>query len=138
MSSPPTRFVADFIGKVNLIDAKVLSHSGKSITCEAKGLGQMKFNTDKTCGDKVAVAVRPEKLKISTTEPKAAGLIKVSGKVRDVAYYGDTSHVVVSIKGGPDLQVNVQNNTRTGGSGVERGQAIWVSWTPDDSLVLTE
>ena len=135
---PATRFVADFIGKVNLIDAKVLSRSGKSISCEAKGLGKLNFNTDKTCGETVAVAVRPEKLKISKTEPKAAGLIKVSGKVRDVAYYGDTSHVVVSIKGGPDLQVNVQNDTRTGGSGVERGQAIWVSWMPDDSLVLTE
>jgi hypothetical protein len=32
----------------------------------------------------------------------------------------------------------VQNDSRTGGSGVERGQAIWVSWMPDDSLVLTE
>lgn len=135
---PATRFVADFIGKVNLIDAKVLSRSGKSISCEAKGLGKLTFDTDKTCGDTVAVAVRPEKLKISKAEPKAAGLIKVAGKVRDVAYYGDTSHIVVSIKGGPDLQVNVQNDSRTGGSGVERGQAIWVSWMPDDSLVLTE
>ena len=98
----------------------------------------MSFDTDKTCGDNVAIAVRPEKLKISKTEPKTAGLIKVTGKVRDVAYYGDTSHIVVSIKGGPDLQVNVQNDSRTGGSGVERSQAIWVSWMPDDSLVLTE
>ncbi len=71
--------------------------------------------------------MRPEKLKISKAEPKAAGLIKVQGKVRDVAYYGDTSHVVVAIKGGPELAVNVQNDTRTGGSGVERGQAVWVS-----------
>jgi spermidine/putrescine ABC transporter ATP-binding subunit len=135
---PATRFVADFIGKVNLIDAKVLSKSSNSIACEAKGLGKLNFNTDKTCGDTVAIAVRPEKLKISRTEPQSAGLIKVSGNVRDVAYYGDTSHIVVSIKGGHDLQVNVQNDTRTGGSGVERGQAIWVSWMPDDSLVLTE
>ena len=99
---PATRFVADFIGKVNLIDAKVLSKTAKAITCEAKGLGKLNFNTDKACGDTVAIAVRPEKLKISKTEPKAAGLIKVSGKVRDVAYYGDTSHIVVSIKGGHD------------------------------------
>ncbi|MEQ1524912.1 MAG: ATP-binding cassette domain-containing protein, partial [Aestuariivirga sp.] len=92
---PATRFVADFIGKVNLIDAKVLSRTGKSISCEAKGLGKLKFDTDKTCGDKVAIAVRPEKLKISKAEPKAASLIKVQGNVRDVAYYGDTSHIVV-------------------------------------------
>ena len=68
---PATRFVADFIGKVNLIDAKVLSQSGKSISCDAKGLGKLNFDTDKTCGDNVAIAVRPEKLKISKAEPKA-------------------------------------------------------------------
>ena len=135
---PSTRFVADFIGKVNLIDAKVLSRSAKGISCEAKGIGKMSLTTDKTCGDTVAIAVRPEKLKISKTKPTGAKLMTVSGKVRDVAYFGDTSQIVVTAADGLDLQVNVQNDTRTGGSGVERGQSIWVSWLPNDSIVLTE
>jgi spermidine/putrescine ABC transporter ATP-binding subunit len=135
---PTTRFVADFIGKVNLIDAKVLGTTGKTITCEAKGLGKMTVATDKACGTSVAIAVRPEKLKLSATKPADAKLLSIAGKVRDVAYYGDTSHVVVSAADGLDLQINVQNDTRTGGSGVERGQKIWVSWAPDDSIVLTE
>jgi spermidine/putrescine ABC transporter ATP-binding subunit len=135
---PTTRFVADFIGKVNLIDAKVLGTTGKTITCEAKGLGKMTVATDKACGTSVAIAVRPEKLKLSVTKPADAKLLAIAGKVRDVAYYGDTSHVVVSAADGLDLQINVQNDTRTGGSGVERGQKIWVSWAPDDSIVLTE
>ena len=46
---PATRFVADFIGKVNLIDAKVLGKSGKSISSDAKGLGKLSFDTDKSC-----------------------------------------------------------------------------------------
>ena len=135
---PATRFVADFIGKVNLIDAKVLNKTTKTITCEAKGLGKMTIATDKACGAKVAIAVRPEKLKLSKVKPTGAKLMAIEGNVRDVAYYGDTSHVVVSAADGLELQVNVQNDTRTGGSGVERGQKIWVSWTPDDSIVLTE
>ncbi len=135
---PTTRFVADFIGKVNLIDAKVLSTTAKAITCEAKGLGKMSVPTNKSCGDTVAIAVRPEKLKLSVSKPADAKLLAIAGKVRDVAYYGDTSHVVVSAADGLDLQINVQNDTRTGGSGVERGQKIWVSWAPDDSIVLTE
>jgi len=135
---PRTRFVADFIGKVNLIEAKVLGRKGRDLTCEAKGLGKMSVSTDKTCGDTIAIAVRPEKLKLTKAKPTGAMLMAVSGKVRDVAYYGDTSHVVVAIADGLDLQVNVQNDTRTGGAGVERGQNIWVSWTPDDSIVLTE
>ena len=86
----------------------------------------------------IAIAVRPEKLKIGTAEPLAANVIKARGKVRDVAYYGDTSHVVVAVENGLDLSVNVQNESRLGGAGVERGQEVWVHWSPEDTLVLTE
>ena len=134
---PRSRFVADFIGKVNLIDAKFLGQKGKAITCEAKGLGKMEIASDKTVGGSFAIAVRPEKLKITTTEPMSSA-IRLQGKVRDVAYYGDTSHVLIEGKGGLDLSVNVQNDTRTGGAGVERGQSVWVHWASEDSIVLTE
>ena len=135
---PKNRFVADFIGKVNLIDATVSSQKGKTISCVAKGLGKVELVSDKSVGKSISIAVRPEKLKISKAEPKAAKCIKLEGKVRDVAYYGDTSHVVVEGKDGLDLSVNVQNDSRIGGSGVERGQKVWVHWAPEDSIVLTE
>jgi spermidine/putrescine transport system ATP-binding protein/putrescine transport system ATP-binding protein len=135
---PASRFVADFIGKVNLIDAQVLSSSGKRLACEAKGLGRIELTADRDLKGAVSIAVRPEKLKISAAEPEAAKLIKVAGRVRDVAYYGDTSHVVVSADGGLDLSINVQNESREGGAGVERGQKVWVHWAPEDSIVLTE
>jgi spermidine/putrescine ABC transporter ATP-binding subunit len=135
---PASRFVADFIGKVNLIDAKVLGHKAKKLTCQVKGLGQIEVPADGEMGANVAIAVRPEKLKISVAEPKSAKVIKVEGKVRDVAYYGDTSHVVVAVKDGLDLAINVQNEKRAGGAGVERGQKVWVHWSPEDTLVLAE
>ena len=133
---PKNRFVADFIGKVNLIEARVHRQIGRKIDCELKGVGRMELASDNLVGGQVAVAVRPEKLKIATSEPSTA--IRVQGKVRDVAYYGDTSHVVIEAADGLDLSVNVQNDTRLGGSGVERGQSVWVSWAPEDSIVLTE
>jgi len=135
---PNTRFVADFIGKVNLIDARVVGQKGKTITCEAAALGRVNVITEKPVGSGVAIAVRPEKIKIVKTEPKLKSAIKLEGKVRDVAYYGDTSHVVVEGKNGLDLSVNVQNDSRLGGAGVERGQKVWVHWAPGDSIVLTE
>ncbi len=135
---PASRFVADFIGKVNLIDAKVVKSGAKSVTCDVKGLGKFEFPEDRACVGSVAIAVRPEKLKISKTEPKGAKLIKIEGKVRDVAYFGDTSHIVVAARDGLDLSINVQNEKREGGSGVERGQKIWVAWSPADSIILME
>ena len=135
---PKSRFVADFIGKVNLIDTKVLGQIGDVITCEAKGLGAMELLCDKKVGSGVAIAVRPEKLKITRDRPKGAKLISLEGTVRDVAYFGDTSHIVIEGRDGLDLSVNVQNDSRAGGSGVERGQKVWVHWAPEDSIILTE
>jgi len=133
---PVNRFVADFIGKVNLIEASVVSGNARSAVCDARGLGRIELPVDKAASGAVTIAVRPEKLKISRTAPAAA--IKMQGKVRDVAYYGDTSHVVIECADGINLSVNVQNDTREGGSGLERGQATWVYWSPEDSIVLTE
>ena len=135
---PSNRFVADFIGKVNLIEAAVLGQKGKVVSCLTQGLGNMNVSTDKSCGDKATIAIRPEKLKISTTEPKGAGLVKSRATIRDVAYYGDTSHIVADATEGLHLEINVQNNSRTGGSGVERGQKVWVHFDPADALLLTE
>jgi hypothetical protein len=44
----------------------------------------------------------------------------------------------VEAKGGLNLSVNLQNDRREGGSGVERGQVVWVHWSPKDAIVLTE
>jgi spermidine/putrescine transport system ATP-binding protein/putrescine transport system ATP-binding protein len=136
---PSSRFVADFIGKVNLINAQVVSSTPKVLVCDARGLGKVELpHSGKTAGGAIAIAVRPEKLKISEDQPKSAKAIKAEGKVRDVAYYGDTSHVVVRCNDELELSVNVQNDSRAGGSGVERGQKVWIHWAPEDTLVLTE
>jgi spermidine/putrescine ABC transporter ATP-binding subunit len=135
---PRNKFVADFIGKVNLIDAAILGQKGKKVSCMAQGLGKLEVGSDKSPGDKATIAIRPEKLKISTTEPKGAGLIKTRATIRDVAYYGDTSHIVADASDGLDLSINVQNDSRTGGAGVDRGQKVWVHFNPADALLLTE
>ncbi len=135
---PANIFVADFIGKVNLIEATASSALNGKVMCEAQGLGRIELPHDRASGGKVAVAVRPEKLKISPAEPQSAKLIKIKGRVRDVAYYGDTSHVVIACGNGLELSVNVQNERRLGGSGVERGEEVWVHWLPEDTIVLRE
>ena len=135
---PANRFVADFIGKVNLLDASIIGQKGKTVSCDAKGIGKFDVKSEKTCGATATIAIRPEKLKISTAEPKGAKLVKAKVTIRDVAYYGDTSHVVADTSTGQPLEINVQNDSREGGAGVSRGQKVWVHWQPEDSLLLTE
>ncbi|MCB1380442.1 MAG: ABC transporter ATP-binding protein [Alphaproteobacteria bacterium] len=135
---PRNRFVADFIGKVNLIDAMVTGHKGNELSVDAKGLGRIAVPFDRQAQGAISIAVRPEKIKVNASEPKAAKLIKMEGKVRDVAYYGDTSHVVVEGAGDMQLAVTVQNESRGGEGSLARGQPVWVSFEPADSIVLTE
>jgi ABC-type Fe3+/spermidine/putrescine transport system ATPase subunit len=134
---PVSRFVADFIGKVNLIDAEIVGSAAKAVICEAKGLGRITVPHEAAISGKIAVAVRPEKLSISERAPEAQSLIRTRGQVQDVAYYGDTSHVFVTAEGGIELMVNVKNERRSG-STVARGQELWISWAPEDTLILTE
>jgi spermidine/putrescine ABC transporter ATP-binding subunit len=135
---PKSRFVADFIGKVNLIEGRVVSKKPNAVVLDVPSIGKMEMATKDIVGETAAIAVRPEKLKITKSEPKEAKLVKVKVAIRDVAYYGDTSDVVASLPDGQDLYVTVQNESREGGSGVERGDKVWMSWEPKDSLLLTE
>jgi hypothetical protein len=45
---------------------------------------------------------------------------------------------VIACGNGLELSVNVQNERRLGGSGVERGEEVWVHWLPEDTIVLRE
>ncbi len=134
---PASRFVADFIGKVNLIDAAVVAYADGSIVCEAKGLGRLTLPRSGSVSGPIALAVRPEKLKLSLDSPPADGLVRTRGTVHDVAYFGDTSHVYLTTANGLELMVNVQNERRQAAD-LGRGQDLWISWAKDDTLILTE
>jgi spermidine/putrescine ABC transporter ATP-binding subunit len=135
---PTNRFVADFIGKVNMFDAKVLSQKGRVLACDAKGIGRVDIPTDKTCSGMVTIAVRPEKVEIALKKPTEKGAIIAESKVTDVAYYGDWSEVVTELADGSHVSINVQNDRREAGSNAKRGDKVWVYWQPEDSLILTE
>ena len=130
---PASRFVADFIGKVNLIDAAVLGVGEGALMCEAQGIGRLNLPHREEASGRVSLAIRPEKLTLSAEPPTASGLISIRGKVADVAYFGDTSHVSLVTPSGLELLVNVHNRQ----AGAMRGQELWISWTPEDTLVLT-
>jgi spermidine/putrescine ABC transporter ATP-binding subunit len=134
---PHSRFVADFIGKINLIDATVTGTSKAGVTCLAKGLGRVVVPHDGTATGSVSLAVRPEKLILSETEPAPGSDICARGVIRDVAYYGDVSNVFVACADGLELAVNVQNDRAAAGL-LENGRDVHVSWHPSDTLILQE
>jgi putrescine transport system ATP-binding protein len=73
---PNSRFVADFIGSINMVDGEVARSEGKRRggTCAALGAARLRGGRQTSCGkgDKVSVAFRPEKVTISRRKPAAA------------------------------------------------------------------
>ncbi|MEM9139881.1 MAG: ABC transporter ATP-binding protein [Pseudomonadota bacterium] len=133
--TPKSRFVADFIGKVNLLDAQVTGAGTGGVSVEIARIGRAEIPHTGPAEGAVTLAVRPEKIRMTSTAPDAA--MKVQGRITDWAYYGDTSHIYVQPADGPRLSVTVQNQTRTTvESGADIGDDVWLSWSAADTLIL--
>jgi spermidine/putrescine ABC transporter ATP-binding subunit len=136
--APASRLVAEFIGRINLFPARVTGGDGGRLVCEVPGVGTVPVPAPSPVSGDVALAVRPERLSIGVAPPATPDAVAIEGTIRDVAYFGDTSHVVVITSAGQRLLVNVPNDGRHGVGGITRGERVRVSWSPRDMLVLAE
>ncbi len=134
---PVNRFVADFIGKTNLFDAKVVGAEGQEVVVEVEGIGRFAIPFNGQASGNIAVAIRPEKVRITEDEP-ADDDVKFQGEVAQVAYYGDESHFLVDNPTGVTVTANIQNYTREHQSRVAVGDQVWLSWNTGDTLILTK
>jgi spermidine/putrescine ABC transporter ATP-binding subunit len=135
--SPNCRMVADFIGTTNLFLGRVLGRADDGIRLDAEGIGELCLPEDGEPGSEVGIAVRPEKVRISHERPEN-GLIAVPGRVAQLAYFGDYSHVFV--EAGPNLRITCYrtNHSRHQAGALAVGDTCWVSWHPADCILLTE
>ena len=139
---PNCRFVADFIGQMNLFEGRVKGRRGDELDIEVPGVGDVRVPVieghERDGGDvtgEIGIAVRPEKVRLQR-ERGAEGRIYLHGKVSQVVYYGDSSHVFVTLDSGQTISVNEQNEVRSTAPAIEVGQELWCSWDPRDTLIL--
>src|SRR5438309_1219867 len=64
-SFPTSRFVADFIGKCNLLEGPVSASSGGLVTVDVPALGSVRVATDSSLppGPPATIALRPEEIR---------------------------------------------------------------------------
>jgi putrescine transport system ATP-binding protein len=140
---PSSRWVADFIGEVNLIEGRVIEAAPGAATVMSQDAGKLHgaAATDVRAGDTVWIAVRPEKVRISLEPPAAAAATAavncIAGQVWDIGYLGDMSIYKVRLDNGFVMKAAAPNMTRL----IERpfgfDQRVWLSWGPDAGSVLT-
>jgi putrescine transport system ATP-binding protein len=139
--SPANRFVADFIGSVNMFEGQVTQEGpdGVHVTCTEMG-GTVRAERAVTCarGATVWTAIRPEKISISRSAPAGEADNVVRGTVREIAYMGDLSIYLVQIDSGKMLRVTLPNTRRGGERPLAREESVWLSWHGSSPVVLTE
>jgi putrescine transport system ATP-binding protein len=143
--SPATRFVADFIGSVNMFEGRVSAERAQGLRLECEELGcALRADSTVSCtpGATVWAAIRPEKINLGRQAPSAAerGAAENSarGTVREIAYMGDMSIYLVQLASGKMLRVTLPNTTRGGERPIARGEDVWLSWHGSSPVVLTE
>ena len=134
---PNRRYVADFLGSINLIAAKVASHSKGVAKVETRqgDLLSVDSNHNLSKGDDVWLAARPEKLSISLDKPKARNLLQ--GEVWDIAYLGDLTIYKVKLDGGDYAKVSVLNRSHTSARAITWEDRVWMSFEPSAAMILT-
>lgn len=132
---PGSRFVADFIGTVNLFEGEV----------DLAAPDAMRVNTEVgpvlvdpmpglRARQKVAVAVRPERMHLSRAPVEAAN--SLSATVQDYAYMGDITIYKLVLDGGRSLKVSVANGAQDGAP-ITWDEAVHVSFSQRAGVVLT-
>ncbi len=140
---PTSRFTADFIGSINLFDGTVTSVKSGKARIEAAKAGctfEAPVAPGFKSGDRVGVAVRPEKITISRTEPESTSVNAVQGEVLDLGYFGKDSLYRVKLANGELIRVNRVNEQRVGEAGrqVDWDDKVWLTWDANSAIVLPE
>ncbi|MES2227338.1 MAG: polyamine ABC transporter ATP-binding protein [Pseudomonadota bacterium] len=142
--TPANRFVADFIGNVNLMDgALVKDEIGRVLVRCADCTHYVGDGITGTEGMTVSVAVRPEKIRLSReTPPAAAGetglpFNSAQGTVKDMAYFGSFTVYHLRLASGALLKVSAGNTERHHDHAIRHGDAVWAHWSPTSQVVLT-
>lgn len=136
--TPATRFVADFIGNVNLMDGTLAEDHPDHvvITCQDTShyVGHGITGTE---GMPVTVALRPEKIRLARQEPGGVHN-KVRGTVRDLSYFGSYTVYHLELASGLLLKVSQSNVERHPEDVLTWDDQAWAHWSDSAQVVLTQ
>jgi putrescine transport system ATP-binding protein len=138
---PNSRYVADFIGDINLLEGKVAANGAGAVRLESPGTGavvEVEQAIVARPGDQAWFAIRPEKVGISLDRPGDANSNCVAGEVWDIGYLGDVSIYHVRLATGATMKSTVTNRTRLVERPITWDDKVWLSWRRDAGVVLTE
>lgn len=135
---PNSRFVADFIGSVNMFDGQLVEDEPGHVRIRCPELESTVFvshGISAAPDAKVSVAIRPEKIEMTRTPPEGAEN-RARGVVKEIAYMGDMSVYLVRLDSGRMVRVTIPNIERHD-ERIVWDEAVHLSWHASSPVVLT-
>jgi putrescine transport system ATP-binding protein len=138
---PNSRYVADFIGDINLLEGRIASTAGGAVRLDCAGTGATVAVTQElsaSAGDGAWFAIRPEKVSVSLEKPADVGVNALAGEVNDIGYLGDISVYHVKLPTGATMKATLTNRTRMVERPITWHDKVWLTWAPDSGVILTQ
>ncbi|TMJ05902.1 MAG: ABC transporter ATP-binding protein [Alphaproteobacteria bacterium] len=133
---PASRWVAGFVGDVNLIEGRVTAVYPSFVMVDRVGM-RLRVAHAPVAPGPIAVALRPEKIRVSHAVPDGAFENGAAGTVADIGYLGTLSLYKVRLDDGLVLKAAVMNEQRAERP-IHVNERVWLSWTPDAAVLLME
>jgi len=137
---PNCRYVADFIGDINLFEGSVASAQGGVVRLKSAEAGAeftAASEAELQAGAEVALAIRPEKMRVSLEPPPPEATNRLAGEVWDIAYLGDWTILLIKLDGTDKIvRVSRANVTRSEARPIGWDDKVFLWFAPDAGVLL--
>ncbi|MGB3867281.1 MAG: ABC transporter ATP-binding protein [Xanthobacteraceae bacterium] len=138
--APASRWVAEFVGDVNIIEGRIVAHEPERLRI-ATAAGALVAPTPHGLGaaTEVCVAIRPEKVRLSqpaANDPAIDAINKLEGVVEGVEYLGSVSSYRIALDNGTTLRASLANAGRHDSEVHVVGERVTAWFAADDCVVL--
>ena len=135
---PNSRFVAEFIGSVNMFEGRLVEDEPSYVRIEANDLEQpiyVDHGVSSAPGATAFLAIRPEKVHISRERPDGSDNW-TSATVRDIAYMGDLSIYLLKLPSGKVVRVTQPNVYRHADERITWDEQVYLHWEASSPVVV--
>lgn len=136
---PNTKYIADFIGDINLIEGRVTHNERGRVTLDSDMTGgriDIHAETTAGLGDKAWFALRPEKASLSLLPPNDPSTNCARGTVWDIGYVGDLSVYHIRLDQGGTMRASIANTSRVVERPITWEDSVYLTWAPDSGVIL--
>jgi putrescine transport system ATP-binding protein len=143
--APRSRWVAGFVGDVNLFEGQIESRQAGRLSVATGNAGTLAVAEprDPIMTSTISVAIRPEKVRLSRRAPASDAthshaINRLEGVVSDVSYLGGVTAYRIKLDAGAVLRSSIANTVRLDVDAYQTGERVVAWFNPDDCVVLEQ